>query len=147
MGASATNLYKIILDSPHEVANYMEQQMLAVQKYRHKINDAYYYNWRLKIDKKFQVPFYHNHENMKKMNLRMDQQPHLLAIDLRKSFSAIVEGNIKQAGISCVAKYGPYEISGDKKITAIMDNLLRSFIEQGRMIIEHEKYEPCYRII
>lgn len=146
IGEKAQSLYKIIIDSPTEVATLMNKQLHEVQDYRRAVQDAYYYNWVLKISEDFQKPFQPTHENMCALDLTYDQNEHDLASNLRKAFSGIVDGNVKVHGIKAVEALGPYEIRGDKGLLKHLDNLLCSFIEQGRMNIDGG-YEPCYRII
>jgi hypothetical protein len=74
-------------------------------------------------------------------------EPHALAANLRRAFSGIVAGNIRDDGIRAIKQHGPFEIRGDKAIMRSLDNLLAAFVEQGRMRLPGKPYEPCYRII
>ncbi len=47
----------------------------------------------------FQQPFRPTHANMAALNLQRDQPAHLLAADLRRAFSGIVAGNVKEEGM------------------------------------------------
>jgi hypothetical protein len=53
-----------------------------------------------------------------------------LAANLRRAFSGIVSGNIREEGIRAIEQYGPFEIRGDRTILAQLDGLLRAFVEQ-----------------
>ena len=55
-----------------------------------------------------------------------------LAANLRRVFSGIVAGNVKSEGIKEIRKHGPFSVTGDSKIMALMDELLTSFV--GRKI-------------
>lgn len=147
LGEKAQGLYKIIVDDPEQVGIYMHQKMAEVQAYRRKTQDAYYFNWVLQIDPDFQKPFKPTHDNMRELNLHVNQQPHELAANLRKAFSGIVDGNVKENGIRAVAEKGPYEICGEPEVIEPLERLLRSFVEQKRMKIPTQEYIPCYRIV
>jgi hypothetical protein len=110
-------------------------------------DDAYYFNWMLKIDLAFQEPFIANHQNMR--NLQLDDQldAHHLAANLRRVFSGIVAGNVKDEGIRAIEQHGLFEIKGDTSIMELMDELLTSFVEQHRMKLPGKEYKPCYRIV
>ena len=84
---------------------------------------------------------------MAKLKLDSSLPKHELAATLRKAFSAIVSGNVKEDGIRAIEEHGPFEIRGEKEIIQRLDDLLRSFVEQERMKIPGTRYAPCYRII
>ncbi len=147
LGEKAQSLYKIIVDDPQAVAIYMREKMHEVQAFRRQTQDAYYFNWVLDIADDFQHPFRPTHESMRQLNLHSNQEPHELAANLRKAFSGIVDGNVKENGIRAVEEKGPYEISGAPEIIEPLERLLRSFVEQKRMKIPTREYIPCYRIV
>jgi hypothetical protein len=125
----------------------MKNQMQRVRDYRRQTNDAYYFNWLLKIDAEFQRPFHPTHENMRNLALHYDLDKHLLAANLRRMFSGVVAGNVKDEGIRAIEKYGLFEIQGDARIMEPMDSLLASFVAQHRMKLPGKDYQPCYRIV
>lgn len=147
VGPQAQSLYKIIVDDPAAVAVYMKEKMADVQAFRRQSQDAYYFNWVLEVADDFQRPFRPTHENMRQLQLHRQQAPHELAANLRKAFSGIVDGNVKEHGIRAVAEKGPYEISGEKDVIGPLDELLRSFVAQKRMKIPTQEYVPCYKIV
>ncbi len=147
LGPKAQSLYQIIVDDPPAVARYMKARMPEVQAFRRESQDAYYFNWVLDVAKDLQRPFRPTHENMRQLPLHRDQDPHELAANLRKAFSGIVDGNVKEHGIRAVAEHGPYEIRGEKDVIGPLDALLRSFVAQKRMKIPTQEYVPCYRIV
>jgi hypothetical protein len=100
----------------------------------------------LKIDAPFQEPFIPNHENMRNLKLDASLDHHLLAANLRRVFSGIVAGNVKDEGIRAIEQHGLFEINGDKEIMELMDELLSSFVEQQRMKLPGKEYKPCYKI-
>ena len=147
LGKDAQRRYQIIIDNPVLVASEMLAGIQQVRAFRKEKGDAYYFNWQLKIDKVFQQPFAPTHENMGNLALHKNQENHLLAANLRRAFSGIVAGNVKDEGIRAIEQYGHFEIHGDANIMKLMDSLLTSFVVQHRMKLPGKKYSPCYRII
>jgi len=84
---------------------------------------------------------------MRNLKLHKNQDSHLLAANLRRAFSGVVAGNVKDQGIRAIEKYGHFEIQGDAIIMEPMDALLAAFVDQHRMKLPGKKYIPCYRII
>ncbi|MFK8028907.1 MAG: nucleotide 5'-monophosphate nucleosidase PpnN [Gammaproteobacteria bacterium] len=146
LGPEAQQLYTIIIDDPARVAIEMKKGFEQVREFRRANSDAFYYNWMLRIDPDFQMPFEPTHENMAQLNISLDQETHELAANLRRVFSGIVAGNVKEQGINAIEKHGPFEISGDKHIMKMLDDLLAAFAGAGRMKL-HGEYTPCYRVI
>ncbi len=147
LGTEAQKRYKIIVDDPDLVAREMQEGMKQVREFRKSRSDAYYFNWALKIDDEFQRPFAPTHENMRNLSLHKNQPVHVLAANLRRAFSGVVAGNVKEEGIRTIEKYGHFEIHGDKEIMGPMDALLASFVAQSRMKLAGKAYTPCYRVI
>ncbi len=74
--------------------------------------------------------------------------PHELAANLRRAFSGIVAGNVKDKGIRLIEENGPYEIHGDAAIMKPLDELLQAFVAQHRMKLPGgAAYVPCYRVV
>jgi hypothetical protein len=85
---------------------------------------------------------------MRALELHREQPPHSLAFNLRRAFSGIVAGNVREAGIARVEEYGPFELRGDKEIIGSLGQLLQDFVTQKRMrLSDPSTYEPCYRIV
>ncbi len=147
LGPEAQQRYKIIIDDPELVAREMQAGIKQVREFRKARSDAYYYNWSLKIDPEFQHPFAPTHENMRNLRLHKNQEVHLLAANLRRAFSGVVAGNVKDEGIRAIEKHGHFEIHGDASIMGPMDALLASFVSQHRMKLAGKQYTPCYRVI
>lgn len=121
--------------------------MQDVRAFRKAHEDAYYYNWLLKIDDEFQRPFVPTHENMAGLELHKDQERHLLAANLRRVFSGVVAGNVKDEGIRAIEQHGLFEIRGQRSILDPMDELLSAFVTAGRMKLPGTVYKPCYRLV
>jgi predicted Rossmann-fold nucleotide-binding protein len=146
LGERATSRYRIVVDDAVSVAQAMVQGMRKVREHRLDERDAFFFNWSLAVPLDFQRPFVPNHATMSSLNLHRDQPVHQLAANLRRAFSGIVAGNVKEDGMREIERHGPFEIHGDPEIMQAMDALLRAFVEQRRMKIAGE-YRPCYRLL
>ncbi|HET9693795.1 MAG TPA: nucleotide 5'-monophosphate nucleosidase PpnN [Steroidobacteraceae bacterium] len=146
LGERVRQCYRIIVDDPPEVAREMLRGMAAVREYRRRESDAYNYNWLLRIPHELQKPFEPTHAAMASLNLRRDAPAHELAAELRRAFSGIVAGNVKESGLKLIDQYGPFELHGDPALLKPLDALLASFVRQRRMKLSGE-YKPCYRIV
>lgn len=125
----------------------MRKAMPLVKECRLETGDAYSFNWSIRIPSELQMPFNPSHENMANLKLSPDQPVATLAADLRRAFSGIVAGNVKQVGIQAIEKFGAYKLHGDPQIMHRMDELLQSFITQHRMKLPGgSAYVPCYEI-
>jgi predicted Rossmann-fold nucleotide-binding protein len=146
LGPEAQKYYRIEIGDPARVARVVAESVREVKDKRHRDRDAYYFNWRLKIEHEFQEPFAATHEAMAALQIDKNLLPHELAYNLRRAFSGMVAGNVKEQGIRAIEALGPFEINGDQQILARLDKLLSAFVHQGRMRIDGNTYEPCYRI-
>jgi len=147
LGLTAQAHYKIIVNDPEAVAREMVDGIKQVREFRKQSDDAYYFNWRLKISPDLQRPFIPTHENMRNLELHKNQSPHLLAANLRRAFSGIVAGNVKEEGIRTIEDFGHFELHGDQEIMYPVDELLESFARQNRMKLPGREYKPCYKVI
>jgi len=147
LGNSVRDYYQIIISEPGKVANVILKGIRNVRKYRKAKDDAYYYNWLLKIPDDLQEPFAPSHENLAALDLTMDQPAAALAANLRRAFSGIVAGNIKESGIRAIEEKGPFQLHGDEKLMQMIDRLLISFANQKRMKVPLSNYHACYQIV
>ena len=147
LGEQARRHYSIIIDDAAEVARQMKKAMPKVKEYRRETGDAYSFNWALRIAPDLQTPFVPSHENMANLNLYPDQPAEQLAASLRRAFSGIVAGNVKDIGIRAIQEKGPYKLHGDPQMMSRMDELLQGFVAQQRMKLPGSAYIPCYEII
>ncbi len=147
LGPEARRFYQLIIGDSAAVGTWALANVRRVREFRHGHNDAYYYNWRLRVDDVFQRPFVATHESMAQLELQRDLPPQVLAANLRRAFSGIVSGNIREEGIRAIEEHGPFEIRGDRAILARLDDLLRAFVDQHRMKLPGRAYEPCYRVV
>jgi predicted Rossmann-fold nucleotide-binding protein len=147
LGPVAQQRYRLILGNPDAVADAIVEGLRRVRDERAERDDAYFFNWRLKIGLEFQIPFDATHKSMAALQLHPNQPVHSLAVNLRRAFSGIVAGNVREAGIRLVEEHGPFELRGDPRILAALDTLLAAFIAQGRMrLSDPTAYVPVYRI-
>ena len=146
LGEQVRNFYQIIEADACEVARLMKDGIKRVSAHRRKTSDAYYYNWTLAIADEMKRPFEVNHKSMALLQLHPGLSPAQLAINLRRVFSGIVAGNVKDKGVKMIREHGPFELNGSVAIMQAMDALLADFVTEGRMKLAGAKYNPCYTI-
>ncbi|HEY1491468.1 MAG TPA: nucleotide 5'-monophosphate nucleosidase PpnN [Steroidobacteraceae bacterium] len=147
LGKEATRRLTVIVEDPAEVARRMVRGMDAVREFRRRESDSYNFNWLLSIRPEFQRPFEVTHEAMRALDLKRGQPVHQLAANLRRAFSGIVTGNVKESGIKAIEAKGPYELAGDTAIMQPLDELLAAFVAQQRMRLPGTVYKPVYRLV
>jgi hypothetical protein len=84
---------------------------------------------------------------MRSLVLDARQPAHVLAANLRRLFSGIVAGNVKEYGIRAIERFGPFEVHGDRAIVGALDKLLTAYVAERRMQITGGQYHPCYRLV
>lgn len=146
LGEEARRRYVIIIDDPPAVARNLGGQLGDVRAFRKEHGDAYYFNWRLRVAHDFQKPFVADHESMRKLRIEDGQDGHDLAVNLRRAFSGIVSGNVREDTAAMIERDGPFEIDGSERIMGLLDELLAAFVAQHRMKISRSDYDPCYVI-
>lgn len=146
LGDDVAQRYRIIIGDPAETARAIARGIEQVRACRVATQDAFFFNWALTIEHEFQQPFRPTHANMAALNLHRSQPRHMLAAQLRRAFSGIVAGNVKEEGVQAIAAHGPFVIDGDAEIMRALDALLASFVAQQRMKLSGSRYVPCYRI-
>jgi predicted Rossmann-fold nucleotide-binding protein len=148
LGTVAQKRYKVILADPGAVAGEIVRGLSEVRENRAASDTPYFYNWALDISLDFQRPFEATHASMAKLALHRDLPTHDLAVNLRRAFSGIVAGNVREAGIRLVEEHGPFELRGDPRISGALDRLLKDFVAQRRMrLSDPSAYVPCYRMV
>jgi hypothetical protein len=146
LGDAATKRYEIITGNPTAVARRMANGVGKVREHRLDQRDSFFFNWSINVPLEFQRPFVPTHEAMASLDLHQGRKPHELAADLRRAFSGIVAGNVKEDSMRRIEEHGVFEIHGDPEMMASLDALLRAFVEQRRMKIAGD-YKPCYRVV
>src|SRR5262249_12453675 len=99
LGEEALRRFSVVIDDPAEVGRQLVRGMNTVREYRRHNNDSYNFNWLLSIQPEFQQPFEVTHDSMRALELHREQPAHQLAANLRRAFSGIVTGNVKENGI------------------------------------------------
>lgn len=146
LGPKALDRFTVIIDDPAEVARHMVRGMEMVREFRRERSDSFNFNWLLSVGIELQRHFEVTHESMRALRIDRSQPAHQLAANLRRAFSGVVTGNVKEYGIHAIERHGPYELVGDRELMRLLDDLLTAFIEQGRMRLPGSTYRPCYRI-
>jgi predicted Rossmann-fold nucleotide-binding protein len=147
LGDDARSRYEICIGDPVEVAQKVRVGVDDVHDFRRSTKDAFFFNWQLRIDEEFQRPFEVTHESMAQLQIEPDMPGHLLAANLRRAFSGLVAGNIREEGIQAIEEHGPFEIRGNKDIMKLLDKVLVACVEQGRMRLDGKPYTPCYSVV
>ncbi len=147
LGFEARNRYSVIIDDPEAVARKLSKGMREVRAFRKESHDAFHFNWFMTIDEAFQQPFEPTHENMRALELHSELRSDVLAANLRRAFSGIVAGNVKEQGIRAIEEHGRFQLKGDPALMQEVDALLTAFVEQQRMKLPGTEYVPCYEII
>jgi predicted Rossmann-fold nucleotide-binding protein len=147
LGEAARERYRIVIDDAEQVGRLMRAGLEDVRAFRREHGDAYYFNWRLRIDHDFQKPFVATHESMRGLEIAEGMPIHLLAANLRRAFSGIVSGNVREDTMASIERDGPFEIRATGCYMQLLDNLLAAFVDQGRMKIATASYRPCYRVV
>ncbi len=148
LGDAVAKHYQIIVDDPARVAKSMVKGLDKVRQNRLDTKDAFFFNWALRVPLEFQLPFRPTHEAMRALQIRHGRPLHELAADLRRAFSGIVAGNVKEEGVQAIEREGPFAIDGDADIMRALDKLLHAFVGQHRMKLPGgTPYVPCYRVV
>ncbi|WP_297831137.1 nucleotide 5'-monophosphate nucleosidase PpnN [Thermomonas sp.] len=146
LGDAAAERYEVIVADPPRVASRMRAGIQQVREQRIAQKDSFFFNWALQVPLEFQQPFAPTHERMAALDLHHGRKSHELAADLRRAFSGIVAGNVKESAMQQIEARGPFEINGDPDIMRALDALLCAFVAQRRMKISGD-YRPCYRVV
>jgi len=147
LGDGVAGHYEIICGDPVAVAQVLKKRIKKVREHRMDKKESFSYNWGLAIPDDLQQPFEPSHENMAALQLHRRQPEHRLAAELRRAFSGIVAGNIKDFGVRAVEEFGPYQLHGDPDVVESLAELLAAFVEQGRMKLDASKYVPCFELV
>jgi pyrimidine/purine-5'-nucleotide nucleosidase len=147
LGEPALRRLHLIIGDAAGVARHMVAALEQVREFRRQRNDSYNFNWTLRVPYELQQPFAVTHASMRQLALHRDQPVHRLAASLRRAFSGIVTGNVKEYGVAAIERLGPYELSGDPALMHLLDELLTAFVAQGRMKLPGSVYRPCYRLV
>ncbi|MFV8818460.1 nucleotide 5'-monophosphate nucleosidase PpnN [Haliea sp. E17] len=146
LGEEVSRHYDIIIGDPAGVAQRMKQGLRDVRDYRVRTSESFGFNWGLHIENALQQPFIPSHERMAALHLDRSRPQHELIADLRRVFSGLVAGNVKEQGIRQVEEHGPYQLNGEADVIALLGELLAGFVAEGRMKINPDNYVPCFSL-
>ncbi len=144
-GDAVEGKYSVVIGDAQEVGRNLSQAIRRVRRNRRNTGDAYYFNWLLTVPEDHQQPFEVTHDTVASLNLSRDLPPGELAVQIRRAFSAIVTGNVKDHGIRLIERHGPFRLNAERELSVALDELLRGFADQGRMKLLG-KYTPCYQV-
>ena len=147
LGDEVARHYEIICGDAAAVARSLKKRIKQVREYRMEQQESFSYNWGLAIPDDLQQPFHPTHANMAALQLHRRQPVHRLAAELRRAFSGIVAGNIKEIGVRAVEEHGPYQLHGDPDVVTSLGDLLAAFVAQGRMKLDSSNYTPCFELV
>ncbi len=146
LGDDISKYYKIIIGDAEQAGRHVAQSIRRVRSQRRQDGDAFYFNWLLHVPREHQLPFEVNHESVSQLHLSRELPRHTLISELRRAFSAIVTGNVKDNGIRMIEEHGPFQLTADTELIDALESLLTQFVKQGRMKLVGE-YKPCYRVV
>ncbi|MFK7828514.1 MAG: nucleotide 5'-monophosphate nucleosidase PpnN [Congregibacter sp.] len=146
LGDDVSEHYQIINGDAPTVARAMKKGVKGVRRERIEHSESFSYSWNLHISKELQQPFIPTHENMAGLALHRQQPRHQLIAELRRAFSGIVAGNVKDFGVRAVEEKGPYQLSGEGDVVDGLADLLDGFVRDGRMKIDANSYTPCFEL-
>ncbi len=145
LGDEVSSHYEIICGDPAAVARRMKRGLREARDYRVRNSESFGFNWGLHIEEELQRPFEPSHERMAALRLEHGRPRHELIADLRRAFSGLVAGNVKEQGIQQIERHGPYLLNGDPELIALLGELLAGFVSEGRMKLDPASYVPCFR--
>ncbi len=116
-----------------------------VREYRIAQKDSFYFNWSLDIPLPFQQPFVPTHPPWPRWTCTMAASHRTIAADLRRAFSGIVAGNVKEEGIREIEQQARSRSRrrGHDGSPGWSPARIRA---QRRMKIAGD-YRPCYEIV
>jgi predicted Rossmann-fold nucleotide-binding protein len=146
LGDDVAEHYQIINGDAPAVARAMKAAVKGVKRQRIAHAESFSYAWKLHIPEELQQPFEPTHDNMAGLALHRDQPRHELIANLRRAFSGIVAGNVKDFGVRAVEAHGPYQLHGSGALVQSLSDLLEGFVRDGRMKIDPTSYRPCFEM-
>ena len=146
LGDEVAEHYEIINGDASAVARAMKRGIKSVRRSRIEQAESFSYTWNLHIPEELQQPFVPTHDNMAALSLHRDQPRHVLIAELRRAFTGIVAGNVKDFGVKAVEELGPYQLHGEGEVVEGLTRLLEAFVRDGRMKLDPTSYRPCFEL-
>ncbi|MEM6543713.1 MAG: nucleotide 5'-monophosphate nucleosidase PpnN [Pseudomonadota bacterium] len=147
LGENVKEHYQIVVGDGAAAARAMKKSVKAVRRQRIEHSESFSFSWKLHIPEELQQPFIPTHENMAALALHREQPTHALIAELRRAFSGIVAGNVKDFGVRAIETHGPYQLSGESDVVDGLAGLLEGFVRDGRMKIDPATYRPCFEMV
>ncbi|MEM8942167.1 MAG: nucleotide 5'-monophosphate nucleosidase PpnN [Pseudomonadota bacterium] len=147
LGEDVAEHYEIVIGDSAATARAMKRGIKAVRRQRIEHSESFSFSWKLHIPEELQQPFIPTHENMAALKLQRDLPRHELIGELRRAFSGIVAGNVKEFGVRAIEEHGPYRLSGEGAVVEGLARLLEGFVRDNRMKIDPSSYRPCFEWI
>ena len=145
LGLEAQQKYKIIVNHPTLVAQEITQGIEQFRQQRTASHQGMHFNWELAISQDLQKAFKPSHSTMDLIQIQ-DAEPHILAANFRRFFSAIATGHVKREGIEAVKKE-KFVIQAEKRFHKLIMSLMDKLTEEKRIRLNNGVYEPCFRLI
>ena len=147
LGTAAQQRYSVVLDDPDAVAERLANPASDARMTGSDPDLRPSFNRRIDIPWELQQPFEATHESMAALALHPDQPVEQLAAELRRVFSGIGTGNVREAGLRRIRDRGPFMLRGDREVLVALDGLLAEFANERRMpSLDSADYVPCYEI-
>tara|TARA_R110000823_G_scaffold132777_3_gene261193 strand:+ start:25186 stop:26508 length:1323 start_codon:yes stop_codon:yes gene_type:complete len=146
LGDDIARHYQIVIGDPPKVAQRVKREIEQVREQRVQARESFSYNWGLFIEEDLQRPFHPTHASMQALSLYREQPLHILIAELRRAFSGITAGNVKDFGVRAVLEHGPFQLRGDPDIIGQLGALLQKLVSQGRMRLDTRDYVPCFEL-
>src|SRR6056297_453900 len=146
LGEDIARHYEIVVGDPAGVARRAKRAVEEVREQRVQSRESFSYNWGLFIEEELQRPFHPTHASMRALRLYRKQPLHILIAELRRAFSGITAGNVKDFGVKAVLEHGPFQLCGDADIVEQLGALLEKLVRPGRMRLDTRDYVPCFEL-
>ena len=145
-GEAVSEHYEIVIGDAAAVARSVKRQVKSLRRCRVELDESFSYAWELAVPEDLQRPFHPTHEAMAALRLERALPVHVLIAELRRAFSGIVAGNVKESGQRAVDEFGPFLLRGDPELVRELGVLLEGFVRDGRMKLDPSQYRPCFRL-
>lgn len=146
LGEAVRQHYEIVIGDSAAVARGVKRQIKTLRRSRVEAGESFSFAWELAVPEDLQRPFQPTHEAMAALRLDRTLPAHELVAELRRAFSGIVAGNVKESGQRAVDVNGPFLLTGDPELVRELGILLEGFVKDGRMKLDPSQYRPCFRL-
>ena len=145
LGQDARRCYTLIVGDHEAVAREAHASVARTLAARDRCNDAAYFNWSLHLEPAWQAPFQATHASMRGLALNHHLPPAERAFALRKLFTGLVSGNVREEGIAAIEAQGPFTLTPAPEMQRALASLLDLLEHQGRMRFANRTRPPLHR--